>query len=114
MTEEVTREGKKRKKKRLNSLNNHLKPLQPEKSGFILRKQVPFLWQDTDIQWPIRLIIGCLFGGSELLLVLPTQASCIDTNTPSELISAPPLGAAALALGAAACMPMLPELFQAV
>lgn len=54
------------------SLNNHLKPLQTEKSGFILRKSVPFLWQDTDIQWPIRLIIGRPFRGSELLCGTPS------------------------------------------
>jgi len=34
---------------------------------------VPFLWQDTDIQWPIRLIIGHSSRGSEQLHGAPSQ-----------------------------------------
>lgn len=76
-------------------------------------ESIPFLWQDTDIQWPIRLIIGCPFGGSELLCGAPTQVS--DIGSPWELRPKPQTlrsGAAALAPGTDACMPVLPELFR--
>lgn len=76
---------------------------------------VPFLWQDTDIQWPIRLIIGQSFRGSDLLYGTPSRGKqqwhkhYLQAHT-----SNPTFRGRCFSTVPAACLPMLLELLYKI